>query len=355
MSRTLLSLGILSGIFCALLSACTSQKEASNETAAKEVNLAIWGNYLSPEIQSQFEKKTGIKINISNYSSNEELLAKVQMGSSGIDLAVPSDYMVQIMAKMNLLEPLKAELVPNKALVASPFLNQSFDPENKFSLPYTWVTTGIAFNKELYKGPMKSWKDLLANKELKGRFSLLDDNRETLGSALKAQGASVNSTQAAELNKAKELLLAAKKDLKMFTSDTVDILKNKEVVAAHSYSSDALQAAAQTGGQIIFVIPVEGAIYTLDNLAIIKGAKNVEAAHQLINFLLSEEAEISKIKNIFGGPIHKDIKGKLPKELQENTNLFLDDKTFKKLEHIQDLGDRGKVFDDLWTEVKTYF
>lgn len=349
MSRILL---ILLGLVTSagILGSCTKKSEPPTP---QELNLSIWGNYLSPEIQAKFEKETGIKINISNYSSNEELLAKLQMGASGIDVAVPSDYMVQIMVKMNLLKPLNKDLLPNKSLISEDFLNQGFDPGNTFSLPYTWTTTGIAYNKELYKGTMKSWKDLLENKELQGKFALMDDVREALGAALKLHGASVNTLKEDDLAKAKVTLLKAKKDIKMFTSDTIDILKNKEVLAAQAYSSDALQAQLQTNGKIAYILPEEGSTYAIDNLVIVKDAPHTEAAHKLINFLLSEEAEISKIKTIFGGPIHKNIKSKLPKELQDNPALFMSGAAFKKLEPIQDLGDSGKSYDDIWTQVKT--
>lgn len=347
MSRILMTLAVLSGLFLG----CT--KKSTQAPEAHEVNLSIWGNYLSPEMQAKFEKESGIKINISNYSSNEELLAKVQMGSSGIDVAVPSDYMVEIMAKMNLLEELKKDQIPNKSGVADQFLKQNFDPENKYSLPYSWTSTGIAYNKELYKGEMKSWKDLLANKDLKGKFALMDDVRETTGAALKMNGASVNSTKADEVAKAKETLLTAKKNVKMFTSDTIDILKNNEVVAAQAYSSDALQAAAQAPGKITYILPSEGGTYAIDNLVVLKGARHPEAAHKLINFLLSKEAEIAKIKSIYGGPILKDIRKELPKEIQDNPVLFPDTAAFQKLEHVHDLGDQSKMYDDLWTEVKT--
>lgn len=347
MSRILISLTLV----CGLTLACTKKTEAPKQ--AQEVNLSIWGNYLSPEMKTKFEKETGIKINVSNYSSNEELLAKVQMGSSGIDVAVPSDYMVAIMVKMNLLEVVQNTQIPNKNLIDDDFLKQYFDPENKFSLPYSWTTTGIAFNKEFYKGSIKSWKDLLDNKDLKGKFALLDDVREVTGAALKMHGASVNSTKSADIAKAKATMLSAKKNIKMFTSDTIDILKNKEVVAAQTYSSDALQASAQSGGRIEYVLPLEGTTYSIDNLVILKGTKHSEAAHKLINFLLSQEAEISKIKNVLSGPVHKNIKAQLPMDLQNNKFLFPDKNELKKLEHLQDLGNDGEVFDDLWREVKT--
>jgi len=347
MSRILITLTIVSSLFLG----CTKKTETSAES--HEVILAIWGNYLSPEMQQKFEKDTGIKINISNYSSNEELLAKIQMGSSGIDVAVPSDYMVEIMTKMNLLETLKPELIPNKADISDLFLKQSFDPENKYSLPYTWTSTGIAYNTELYKGSITSWKDLFANKDLKGKFALLDDVREATGAALKMNGYGANTTVASEIKKAKDTLLAAKVNVKMFTSDTIDILKNKEVVVAQAYSSDALQAAAQSGGKIAFVIPKEGTVYAIDNLVIVKGARHPEAAHKLLNFLLSKEAEISKVKNIYAGPILKDIAKELPKELQDNPVLFPKASEMRNMERIRDLGTDGKAYEELWTEVKT--
>ncbi|CAE79307.1 potD [Bdellovibrio bacteriovorus HD100] len=337
---------------CGLLAGCT--KKSAEVSEAKEVNLSIWGNYISPELQAQFEKETGIKINISNYSSNEELLAKVQMGSSGIDVAVPSDYMVEVMSKMNLLEALNPDQISNKTLIDPQFLKQNYDPENKFSLPYIWTTAGIAVNRDLYKGPIKSWKDLLENPQLKGKFALLDDVRETLGAALKMNGFSVNSTNPEEINKAKATLLKAKKNVKMFASDTIDILNNKEVAAAQTYSSDALQAADKSPGKIEYIIPEEGGTFAIDNLVIIKGAKHPEAAHKLINFLLSEQAEINRVKTILGGPVLKNTKAALPKELQNNRALFPDEATLKKLERIQDQGEKNKLFEDSWTEIKTH-
>lgn len=349
MSRILILFFVLTS---ALLSSCT-KKEETQKSASKEVNLAIWGNYLSPEMKAAFEKETGIKINISNYSSNEELLAKVQMGASGVDVAVPSDYMVDVLTKMNLLEPLKMELIANKTLVDEKFMRQSYDPENKFSLPYTWTTAGIAVNTELYKDQIKSWKDLLENPKLKGKFALLDDVRETMAAALKMQGSSVNTENAAEVTKAKAVLLKTKKDVKMFSSDTIDILNNKEVAAAHTYSSDALQASAKNP-KIIYVIPAEGGTVAIDNLVILKESKNKEAAHKLINFLLSEKVELDKVKTIFGGPVLKNTRATLPEELRDNKALFPDDVTMGKLEKLKDLGDKNKIYEDAWLEIKTH-
>lgn len=344
MRNQILSLSLLT---IAFLIGCTQKKAET-----KEINLAIWGNYLSPEVQNRFEKSTGIKLHISNYSSNEELLAKVQSGASGIDVAVPSDYMVGIMAKTDLLEPLNLEQITNKSLLSENWLKPAYDPENKYSLPYAWTTAGFAINTDLYSKPLKTWKEFFTNPDLKGKISMLDDAREVIGAALKANGFSVNTTKPEELAKAKETLLAVKPRIKMFRSDTIEALVNKEVAIAHAYSVDALQAAAKNP-KIIYILPEEGGTRSVDNLVIIKGAQHREAAHQLINFLLSPEANLAFVNKVRGGPVLKVTREKLGPDLKNNAALFPTEAQMKNLEKIVDVGDQTKLYDELWTAIKS--
>jgi spermidine/putrescine transport system substrate-binding protein len=334
--------------FFALI-ACTKKENATSRV----VNLAIWGNYLTPDVQEEFQKKTGIKINITNYSSNEELLAKVQSGASGLDVAVPSDYMVDIMIKTNLLEPIDGSKISHKSLIYENLLNQSYDPGNKYSYPYAWSTAGIAINKTLYKKPIKSWKEFFNNPDLSGKISLMDDVREVVAAAMKLHGHSVNSTDPKELEEAKKSLLNLKPRVKMFRSDTVEALLNKEVAVAHAFSSDALQAARKSNGDIEYVIPDEGDTRAIDNLVIVKGATHVAEAHQLIDFLLSPEVNVKFVSHILAGPVLKTTKASLPKDIQNNKALFPSENVFKKLEPIRDLGEKTQVLDQLWTEVKS--
>jgi spermidine/putrescine transport system substrate-binding protein len=339
------------------LAACTrknpSESASSNTNSKKELNLAIWGNYLAKETQEKFQKETGIALNITNYSSNEELLAKVQSGASGFDVAVPSDYMVGIMIKTNLLEPLQKQLIPNTSLIEDQWLKQVYDPENAFSLPYAWSTTGIAINRELFKGSIKTWKDVFENKELKGKLSLLDDVREVTAAALKMHGFSANSTDKKQLESAQKTLVEAKSLVKMFSSDTIDSLVNKEVAVAQTYSTDALQAQKKTGGKIEYVIPSDGGTRAIDNLVILKGAKNVAEAHAFINFVLSQENNVTFVKDMMVGPVLKGTKALLPEELQKNPGLFPAEDTMSKLEKLEDVGEFTTTYDDLWTKVKT--
>ena len=339
------------------LTACTrkdkSERESAQPATKKELNLAIWGNYLSKETQEKFQKETGITLNITNYSSNEELLAKVQSGASGFDVAVPSDYMVDILIKTKLLEPLQKQQIPNAALIEDQWLNQSYDPGNTYSLPYAWSTTGIAIHRELFKGPINSWKDVFQNKDLKGKLSLLDDVREVTAAALKMHGYSANSTDKKQLESAQKTLIEAKSLVKMFSSDTIDSLVNKEVAVAQTYSTDALQAQKRTGGKIEYVIPADGGTRAIDNLVIIKGAKNLSQAHAFINFVLNQESNVTFVKDLMAGPVLKGTKPLLPEELQKNPGLFPSRETLSKLEKLEDVGDSTALYDELWTKVKT--
>lgn len=339
---------LLGAMMGALLAGCTK-----NDQGGGELNLAIWSNYLSPEMAKKFTEQTGIKLNISNYSSNEDLLAKIQSGASGIDVAVPSDYMVSILLKQGQLQELQKSQIPNIAGVSKDLMDQDFDKGNKYSVPYSWTITGIAVHRELFKGKIETWKDVLENEQLKGKISLMDDVREATGLALKVDGASVNSVDEKELKKAKEYLLKVKKNVKLFQSDAIDLLAHKEVIVAQAYSSDALNAWNKTGGKIEFILPKEGSIRAIDNLVILKGSKNAEAAHKLINFLISEEANVNFVSTMFGGPVLTSTRAKLEDRLKNQEALFPKPESLKKLEGLHDVGEKTALYEDLWTTVKT--
>lgn len=329
------------------LSACTKTRAPDSH-----VNLAIWGNYLSKDSEQRFTAATGIRIHTLNYSSNEELLAKLQSGNSGIDVAVPSDYMLAIMRKMDLLQPLDKQQLPSAKYLRKDVLNQEFDPGNIFSVPYAWTMGGIAVNRDLYKEPITSWRDFFENPKLNGKFSLLDDAREVTAAVLKMQGKSANTTDATDLKAAKDFLLRIKKNVKMFTSDTVDVLRNKEVVAAQSFATDALQAA-KDNPQIEFIIPKEGSLRYIDNLVIVKGAANPIAAHKLINFLISLENDIEFVRTIRAGPVVEGVRAHLPADLKDNKILFPSREVFAKLEPLRDLGALNRLYEEIWSVVKS--
>lgn len=346
-SKTILFPFLIAASFIAS-SACTRSSSPKNE-----VNLAIWGNYLSEDARRQFTETTGIRLNVTHYSSNEELLAKIQAGRSGIDVAVPSDYMVDVMIKLNLLAPLDKGALPHAAELDPDLLSQSYDPTNDYSLPYAWSTTGIAINRKLHSDPVRSWKDLFENPKLSGKIALLDDAREVAAAVLKMQGHGVNTTDTEVLASVEKKLLEIKKHVRMFSSESVAILKNREVAAAQAYSTDALQAAAQMGGDIEYVIPEEGAVKAIDNLVILKEAPNKTQAHQLVNFLIAREQNRRFVETIRAGPVVKNLRRELADELKNHRGLFPDNKTLDRLERLRDLGEKNSLYEELWMKVKT--
>jgi spermidine/putrescine transport system substrate-binding protein len=338
-----------------LICSCTQKpgsSEAQRADTSKVVNLAIWTNFVTPEILSEFEKTSGIKVQVSNYSSNEELLAKIQAGAEGYDVAVPSDYMVVAMANLKLLQEIDLKKISNYKDLDPRVLDKYYDPKNQYSIPFQWGTTGIAINQKLTKAAIHGWKDLFQEKEISGKFTLLDDVRETLGAALKMQALSLNSKNAADLEKARAILLDAKKRIKGFTSETLAGLVNGEMAVAHAYSGDALMASQKTGGSVKYIIPEEGCTFWVDNLVIPKGAKNIEAAHKLMDYLIGPQVGAERVKLLFSAPSNKRSVGLLSKELQENRSLFPDAKQLAKCEMLEDLGENLSQWDRVWTEVK---
>jgi len=335
-----------------ILSGCTPQSSVNTTSPplSRVVHLVTWGNYVSLPVLEEFKAKTGIEVKVSLYSSNEELLAKLQAGASGYDVAVPSDYMVSVMRHLDLLQNLDLNQIPELKNVDSRFKKLPFDPENQVSVPWDWGTTGIAINRKYFKGKVKGWKDVLGAPELEGKLTLLDDVRETVGMALKVSGASLNSTDASDLAKAKVVLSSAKKKVKAFTSEPMSGIVSGDFWVSHMYSSDALQARQKTQGEIEYLIPEEGATYWVDTLVIPKGAAHISEAHQLINYLMSAEVSKVNVERLFVAPTQDKVISLLPKALQRDSGLL--PKMSKKLEMLHDLGGAMAQWDRLWTEVK---
>jgi spermidine/putrescine transport system substrate-binding protein len=321
-------------------SACTRRTPSTPEIA-----LAIWANYITDADLARFEKETGAKVRVSNFASNEELLAKVQSGGSGIDVAVPSDYMVEVMNGMGLLANLNPAQIPALESVSPAFRKQAFDPENKVSVPYAWTVAGMVVNTDRVKGELASWKDVVARPELKGRVSLLDDAREVLGLGLKTSGFSVNSTSESELAAASRFVSQLRPMVRFFRSDVIDPLVAGEVWVAQAYSSDALKAAGKAGApKLKFVIPKEGATRAIDNLVVLKGSPRQELAHRLINFLVTEDVARSRAVELKAGPVHAKNLTDFP--------VVASAEQMVALETLQDLGEFVSKLDRTWTEIK---
>jgi spermidine/putrescine-binding protein len=316
-----------------------------------QVNVYIWSDYLPSDVIEKFERETGIKVNINIYDSNEILLEKLLTGVSKYDVVVPSDYMVQILIKQNLLRKIEKSKITNLKNINKKFLNLEFDPGNEFSIPFFWGTTGFAYRRDKLGELPNTWQ-VLFDEKYAGKILMLDDMRECFAVALKLLGRSINETDTTILSKAKEVLIGQKKLVKQYNSSGFDqAILSGDVWIAHGWSGQLVKIA-ETDTKIVYVLPREGGTLWIDNLAIPKTAENIENAHIFINFLLKPEIS-ARVSEFSGYATVNDSAKKLinPKFLSKQR--YPSDEELKNFELMKDLGPVTKLLDRYWTEIKS--
>ena len=248
------------------------KKEAAPPAKAEKqtLNVYSWADYFDPEVLEAFEKENNCKVNYDVFANNEELLAKLQAGGSNYDVIMPSDYMVTAMIKLNLLDKLDPQKIPNITKLRKGLTKQSYDPTGEYSVVYTWGVTGIVYNKKYVKTPPTQWEDLW-KPEYKGRVVLLNDNREVIGMALKKAGKSNNSTDPAEVKAAVDDLRKLMPNVLAFDSETIrQKFIAEEAWIGTMWSGDAT-FSRKDNPDLEYMIPQQGATVWADTLAIPKG------------------------------------------------------------------------------------
>ncbi|MEZ4706345.1 MAG: spermidine/putrescine ABC transporter substrate-binding protein [Caldilineaceae bacterium] len=322
------------------------------------VSFYNWTDYIDPEVLTMFTAECGVEVVYDTYSSNEDLLAKMQAGATGYDLIVPSDYMVSIMIQLDMLHPLDHANIPNLAGIYPRFAEAPYDPGNVYTAPYQWGTTGIGYNEAEIGAVPDSW-DYIFNPEMaqkfSGKISLLNDQRELIGAVLKYLGHSMNSVDPAELEEAKQTILAIKPYVATFDSDSFgDILVSGDVVIGHGWSGGYYQDIyASDNENLGYVIPKEGGVIWTDNLAIPKTAPNPYTAEVLINYILDPEiAAMISNSNYYASPV-EPAEAMILDEIKEDPGIYPSEETLAKMEFLRDLGEGTLLWDRIWTEIKS--
>jgi spermidine/putrescine transport system substrate-binding protein len=321
------------------------------EAAENTLRLFIWSEYIDPAVLRDFEKSNHCKVVIDLYEDAESMLSKVQAAGAGtFDVVVPPDHMVTPMVKLKLLSPLHKEAVPNLKHIDPKFLKPPFDPDNKFTVPYQWGTVGI-----FARGKVEpTWGIIFDPKQQPGPFYLIDSMRDTIGAALKYKGYSFNSTKPAELKEARDLVLAAKKRAVGFEASVGG--KNKVVSkaarAAIVYSGEGARGMGEDS-ETKYFIPREGSQVWLDSLVILANAPNKPLAEKFLNFCLEPEVA-ARISNFtqFSTP-NLAARAKIQPALLNNPAIYPPDDVMKKLEFLTDLGSNLRLYDEVWTQIKS--
>ena len=324
---------------------------------ADEILLYTWVEYIDPDIKDQFEAECGVKVVETNYDSNETLLATLQAGGAGYDLIVPSDYMVQLMIEEGMLMEIDFNVVTNINNMDPLNTNQYFDPEQKFTVPYFWGTSGFAVDTNVVSDYTDSWSMVFdPNSPYCGKISMLDDQRETLGAALMYLGYPINDVDPAHLEEAKQLLIDQAKCVKAYDSQTNDdLIISGETVFAHIWTGDAILAGLpDSGGRegIVYVIPQEGCTIWQDNLAIPVGAPNAYTAMVFMNYLNIPEIAAQNAEWVGYGTPNAAAKEFIDPEILANEGIYPSAEVSARLQWIEDVGDALQLYDRIWTEFK---
>lgn len=319
---------------------------------ANRLNLYNWNEYIAPANIKNFENETGAKITQDFYSSNEELLAKLQAGGTGYDVIVPSDYMVEIMAKSEVIQQLDLSRVPNFESVGENFKGLPYDPENNYSVPYQWGTTGILYNRREV-GEIDSW-DAMWDPEFRGKIAMINDVRETVGAALYRQGYSVNTTDPEKLEEAKQLLIEQKPLLRGYFDSTeiTPQVANGDILLGHVFSGEGILTAIENE-DLEYVIPKPAATRWTDNMCIPGGAPHVDLAYEFINFILAKEPGAALTNYTYYGTPNQAALPLIDEELKEIPQWNPSDEVFERLEVIEDVGEATRDYERVFTEVKS--
>lgn len=292
-------------MMCALMALPVSADEVT-------LNIYNWGEYLSyddeecydvlVEFEKYYEETYGrsIEINYSEFDSNESLYAKIKNGVSGYDVIIPSDYMIARLAEEGLLEELNFDNIPNYQYIDDSFKGLYYDPENRYSVPYTYGRVGIIYNTDQVaeEDVTGSW-DLMWNDHYTGKILQFNNSRDSLGTAMYKLGIDVNTTDETEWQRAKEELLAQKPILKSFVMDEVfgEMMNGDAAISAY-YAGDFLYMY-EDNDLLDFYYPSEGSNLFVDAMCVPKGCQNKEAAEIFINFMLSKDAAIANAEYIY--------------------------------------------------------
>ena len=319
-----------------ILTGCTGTKKYKGT-----INVLNWSAYIPDSVIDDFEKEYNIKVNYGTYSSNEELLAKITSSKRGTyDVVFPSDYMVELMKQKKLIDKLDKNRLPNYKNINEMFLNQNYDLNNEYSLPFLSTIVVIAYNTDKIKDNIENYNDLL-NSKYKNNIVLLDDQRIVIGIALMALGYNMNETDPVALKKAEEWLLKLKKNIKAYDSDSPKtFFITDEVDIGVMWSAEAI-LAKEDNPNIKIVYPSNGHAISMDNYVLLKGAKNVDNAYLFINYLLRSDVSKKIIEEYPYISPNRNIE----------SSINLND-VFNNGYYVKNIGSKIKEFDKLWANIK---
>ena len=382
MRKKYLSLLLSAAVFTAILTGCSDNVENTEEAetvqtltvsdpeyytkfkdAGISINVYNWGEYISTgaeegtlDVNAEFTKLTGIKVNYTNYATNEELYAKLKGGGATYDVIIPSDYMISKMIKEGLVQKIDMNNIPNFKYIMDKFRGLAYDPKDEYSVPYTWGTVGIIYDSLLVDLPEEEidW-DLLWNEDYTDQILMFDNPRDAFAIAEIMQGYSINTEDSQELKEAAEKLTEQKKIVQGYVMDEIfDKMIAGDAWIAPYYAGDAL-TILEENENLNFVVPKSGTNLFIDAMCIPTCSKQKEAAEMYINFMCEPDIAYSNIEYICYSTPHEGAYEMLDEETKNNPISYPDDEFIEsKTTVFVNLSDEAnREMQNLWTEMKS--
>lgn len=320
---------------------------------AETLNLYNWSDYLPERIIDLFSRETGITVNYISYESNEEMYENIKGGNGEYDLVVPSTYYVSKMQQEGLLQPIDKKKLQNYEYLDERLLNLAHDPRSEYSIPYLWGTTSLFIDTSQVKTrKLTSWADLW-RPEFKGKLLLTDDMREVFHVGLRSLGYSGNSTNPDEIEAAYKHLLKLKPNIAEYNSEEPrDAISNGRAVAGMIWNGEA-HLAKQERFTVRYIYPSEGAVLWIDSLVIPKSAKNKEAAHKFIDYLLRPAMAAIASESIGYATPNKRAMRLIDPWVKGSATVYPDDATIARAELQIDVGDALPIYEKYWQKLRT--
>ncbi len=333
------------------LSAGCGKKDSPNT-----LTVLNYGKYLEPEILDMFEEETGIKVEYEEYITPENMYTKYKAGAIDYDLICTSDYMIEKLIQENEVLEMDYNKIPLAENLEQTYFDfsKSFDPENKYTLPYFFGTVGILYNKDMVDEiKVDSW-DILWDKEYSGKIIMADSVRDSFMVALKRLGYSLNTSEEDKLREAQKLLIEQKPMVYSYLVDEAqDEMIAENAAMAVVYSGEA-GYALEYNDKLAFSVPKEGSNMWIDSWFIPKSAKHMENAEKFLNFLCREDIAMLNFDYVYYATPNTQVKAALEPALQENTTIFPSKEILDNCEVLKPLDDETTMKYNLyWKEIKS--
>ena len=273
-----------------------SDSTAGNDGEEVTINVYNWGQYIAEgdegamDVIAEFEAAyPNIHVNYTTYDSNETMYSKLKTGGISVDVIIPSDYMIARLIDEDMLLPLDFDNIPNYQYIDEAYKNTAYDPDNVYSIPYTWGTVGIIYNTKYVDAADVGGWELLWNEKYAGKILMFGNSRDAFGIAQYLLGYDVNTTDDAELQACADKLIEQRPLVQQYVMDEIfDLMENEEAWIAPYYAGDYLLMADENP-DLAFYHPSQGFNFFIDAMCIPSCAQNKEAAETFINFLCDPE------------------------------------------------------------------